>query len=229
MSKQTKFSTALMVSAFMMPVAANHATAQSPEADLAAIMEMWPGTYNNNNQIDEAIANGDDVWRLDGSGEGGYLNITSHYARVDLPAFGENVLYVEEYRDGVPDATYRQRIYTLWVDEEEQVVRVRFWNFKDRQKYVGAWQELSRIAELSPDELSALPGICDLRAERKGENYYLPMRGKDCAFGEQYFNYQVILRPDAFWYRDKIVKLEGDTVSMTAADFAYHTLDKISE
>lgn len=121
------------------------AQAESPlEQDLKQIMKWWPGTYSNDVQVaavEERMGEENftgEVWRIDDSGMGGYLNVTSHYARIDFPALGENVLYVEEYRDGDPRETYRQRIYKLSIDEEEQVIRVNLINFKDREKYIGA-------------------------------------------------------------------------------------------
>ena len=60
------------------------AKAQSPlEQDLAQIMAWWPGTYNNDEQVagvEERMGEENftgEVWRLDGSGMGGYLNVTS--------------------------------------------------------------------------------------------------------------------------------------------------------
>ena len=45
-------------------------------------------------------------------------------------------------------------------------------------------------------------------ATRRGLWYHLSMRDKDCVFGDQYFNYQVLLGEDSFWFRDKIGSLE---------------------
>ena len=139
------------------------AKAQSPlEQDLEQIMAWWPGTYNNDRQVagvEERMGEENftgEVWRLDGSGMGGYLNVTSHYIRLDAPAIGDNVLYVEEYRDGQPDETYRQRVYTLSVDEEEQVIRVNLATFNDREKYIGAYRDISMLDGVTRDDHRAL-------------------------------------------------------------------------
>ena len=140
------------------------ASAQSPlEQDLAQIMAWWPGAYNNDRQVAEVEARmGEEnftgeVWRIDNSGMGGYLNVTSHYIRLDAPAIGDNVLYVEEFRDGQPGETYRQRIYTLSVDDEEQVIRVNLATFKDREKYVGAYRDIALLDGLTAEEITFFP------------------------------------------------------------------------
>ena len=210
------------------------ATAQSPlEQDLAQIMAWWPGSYNNDTQVAEVEARmGEDnftgeVWRIDNSGMGGYLNVTSHYIRLDAPEIGENVLYVEEYRDGEPGETYRQRVYTLSVDEEEEVIRVNLANFKDREKYIGAYRDISMLDGITSDDLSPFPEICDLIAEQRGNRYHMRMRTNACAFGGQAFSYEAVITGDAFWFRDKIVRLEDDTIVMTMANFNFHKLDRV--
>lgn len=210
------------------------AEAQSPlEQDLAQIMAWWPGAYNNDRQVAEVEAQmGEEnftgeVWRLDGSGMGGYLNVTSHYMRLDAPEIGENVLYVEEYRDGQPGETYRQRVYTLSVDEEEQVIRVNLANFTDREKYIGAYSDISMLDGVTRDDLAPFPEICDLIVEQRGNRYHMRMRTNACAFGGQAFSYEAVITGDAFWFRDKIVRLEDDTVVMTMANFNFHKSDRV--
>ena len=210
------------------------ASAQSPlEQDLAQIMTWWPGTYNNDRQVAEIEARmGEEnftgeVWRIGGSGMGGYLNVTSHYIRLDAPAIGDNVLYVEEYRDGQPDETYRQRVYTLSVDEEEQVIRVNIANFSDREKYIGAHRDISMLDGVTPDDLAPFPGVCDLIVEQRGNRYHMAMRTNACAFGGQAFSYEAVITGDAFWFRDKIVRLEDDTIVMTMANFNFHKSDRV--
>lgn len=201
--------------------------AESIMSPVEEIMAWWPGDYNNDPQLQRLRAEGLPVWAEDGSGEGGHIEVTSHYRAVDLPAFGEHVLYVEELKHGKPDLIFRQRIYSFYEDDAGQL-RLTLWNFKDKQKYVGAWQNLELIAELTPDEMSALPAKCDLYIQPKENGkYHMPMNGRDCAFGENYFNYQVLLGPNSFWFRDKTVRLEDNELVSTAGNFTYHELDRI--
>lgn len=208
-------------------VSKNVLKSDTPEGQLVEIMEWWPGTYNNDQQIAKVEKEGKTVWRIDDTGKGGYLNIESHYIQVDLPEIGKNVLYVEEYRDHQPEETYRQRIYTLSVDETSKIVKVKMWPFKDKKKYIGAWKNPLILANLKADEISAYPDKCDLLVKKDGEVYEMYMNGKDCAFGDKYFNYQVRLSKDIFSYRDKIMVLSTDELVSTAADFTYHNLNRV--
>lgn len=200
---------------------------KSTKEQLQEIMRFWPGTYNNDKQIAEAKKQGKDVWLLDDTGKGGYLQITSHYIKLDLPSIAEHVLYVEEYRDHSPEETYRQRIYTLSVDEEADMVKVKMWPFKDKKKYIGAWKDPAMLAGLTTEEISAYPDFCDMHVKQVEGKYHMYMNEKDCAFGDKYFSYQVMLGKNMFSYRDKITILSTDSLVSTAADFAYHNLDRI--
>ncbi len=200
---------------------------QSLHKQITEIMSWWDGDYDNSAQISQLVSEGKAVWREDGSGKGGHIEVTSHYRPIELPQFGENVIYVEETKHGDPGNIFRQRIYTLSADQSAGVVRVKLWNFKDKKKYVGAWQNLGKISDLTPDEMFPLPDKCDLLVRRQENKYHMPMTNRDCAFGENYFNYQVLLGPDSFWFRDKIVRLEDDEIVETAGGFTYHQLEKI--
>lgn len=196
-------------------------------SDLALIMQWWSGDYNNNKQLASLMKEGRPVWKKDGSGKGGHIEVTSHYRPVELPAFGEHVIYVEETKHGESDNIFRQRIYTLTVDEEIDAVRVKLWYFNDKEKYVGAWQDLAKLNDLTPADMFPLQDGCDLIAQRKKNKIHMPMPDKDCVFGEKYFNYQVLLGPDSFWFRDRIMNVADDSVAESAGDFTYHELDRI--
>ena len=202
------------------------ASSAAAESDLEIIMEWWPGDYDNDTQIAGLEAGGKPIWRADDSGEGGHIQITSHYRKVNLPAFGDHVLYVEETKFGDPNALFRQRIYALSEDAESGQARVKLWYFNDKKRYVGAWRDLSKIAELTPDEMFPLPDTCDLMVTEQAGKLHMRMPDKQCVFGERYFDYQVLLGPDTFWFRDRIVRATDDVVLETAGNFTYHELDR---
>lgn len=201
---------------------------------LVEVMMWWNGTYNNDVQIKQLTEQGRPVWRAPENEDdekqrfGGNIEVTSHYRKVVLPDFGDNVLYVEETKHGDPSAMFRQRIYTLWQDEETGAVKLKLWYFKDREKYVGAYKDLSMIANITPDEFSPLPDNCDMTSHKHDDGkYHLTMPAKACVFGESYFDYQVIIGPDTFSFRDRIVRVKDDHVLSSAGNFSFHALDKI--
>ena len=197
------------------------------------VLNWWTGDYNNDAQIEFLKKDGVPIWQ-EGQTEnetgqtfGGFLPVHSYYRKVDMPAFGDRVLYLEELT--FKKNPYRQRIYTIIHDAEADKTRVKLWYFKDREKYLGAWNDLSMIKDLTPEDMSPLPDNCDLYIEQ-GDNGRLEMKmPKDaCKFGESIFDYQVSIGPDDFWFRDRIVDAESKVVKMTAGMFAYHKLDKVN-
>lgn len=200
----------------------------SAQEDLNRIMTWWNGDYNNDRQLAALAAAGKPIWRADDSGKGGHIEVTSHYRPIDLPAFGDNVIYVEETKHGVPDNIFRQRIYTVAIDRATNIIRVKLWYFKDKKKYVGAWRDLSRLNDLTPEMMSPLQDDCDLIIKKQGEKYHMPMADKACVFGDNYFSYQVLLGEDSFWFRDKINRVADDKTISMAGNYTYHELNKIN-
>lgn len=206
------------------------APASSPDAIADSVMAWWQGDYNNSAQIKALRQDGAPIWKQGQSEEGqtfgGHLPVQSHYRVVDMPAFGDRVLYLEEFT--FESDPYRQRIYTLNVDAETNEVRVKLWYFPDKTTYAGAWDNLDRISTLTPDDMSPLPDNCDLVVSEMDDGRLHMMMPKDqCQFGDSIFDYQVILSPNDFWFRDRIVDAGTMDVKMTAGSFTYHKLDKV--
>jgi len=155
-------------------------------------MNIWPGVYNNNQQIITQEKAGDAIWRGDAD-NGGWLNVHSHYIPINKPDIGDNLLYVEEYRDNDPSLAYRQRIYKLTVDSTGNG-RVVMCTFKDKKKYLGAYKDMSMLDSLTAADVGPYPPICDLIISKEDGKYRMKMNGKDCAFGDKYFNYDVLFK-----------------------------------
>jgi len=155
----------------------------------------------------------------------GWLQLTSHYIPIDKPDIGEHLLYVEEYRDGIVDSTYRQRIYKLHLDSTD-TKRVVMCTFKDKRKYVGACKNISLLDNLTADDISPYPEICDMIVTATADGYTMKMRDKMCEFGGRYFDYKVKLEDDKYFCKDRIVDAETDSVMMTVMDYQWHELDR---
>ncbi|GAB5486945.1 MAG: hypothetical protein Pars2KO_05150 [Parasphingorhabdus sp.] len=199
----------------------------SAQQDLNTIMQWWNGDYNNDRQLAALAAAGKPIWRADDTGKGGHIEVTSHYRPISLPEFGDHVVYVEETKHGDPENIFRQRIYTLSIDDADQV-RVKLWYFNDKKKYVGAWKDLSKLNGLTKKDMFPLQDDCDLLVKKQGDKYHMPMADKACVFGKNYFSYQVLLGKNSFWFRDKINAVADDSVVSMAGDYTYHELDKIN-
>lgn len=197
------------------------------QSDVQTIMTWWDGNYDNDKQIAALKVDGKPIWQKDVEGQtlGGHLPITSYYRPIDMPAFGENVIYVEEKTFGASGNPYRQRLYTVNYVPESNDITIKLWSFKDKKKYLGAWKDLSVIKDVKPEDMSPLPDNCDLYVSKTTDNRYY-MKMPDCVFGTKLFDYQVSLGEDSFWSRDRIANAETGIVEMSAGGFTYHKLDK---
>lgn len=197
----------------------------TPQEELQDIINSWAGVYNNDRQVKERSAAGDPVMSL-GTDNMGWLQLTSHYVPIENDSIGEHLLYVEEYRDGIVDSTYRQRIYKLQVDSTNSKIVVMC-TFKDKKKYVGACKDISMLSDLKLADISPYPAICDLIVTTTANGYTMKMDDKMCEFGGRYFDYKVKLEDNKYFCKDRIVNAETDSVMMTVMNYQWHELDRI--
>lgn len=214
---------ALLIVTTALPAAAEERTYTRTERELEYLMNIWPGDYDNREQMmfDADMGKPD----MD---SGGHVRIHSHVRRVDLPAFGEHVLYVQEYKHDDPDDIFRQRIYGLRADEDEQAVRITLYFLKDGKALLGAHQDASKLEGVTPDDAVALEG-CDVFVRRDGDWLSGAMKTKTCLFGEgdnrRYSDYQLRVRPGEYWFRDRIMSAATDEPVEQVADFTWHQLE----
>ncbi len=100
---------------------------------------------------------------------------------VTLPVFGENVFYIEEYRDGDPTQVIRQRIASFEIDPAENAIRMKLYFIKDDKAVRGAHHDSAKLSGLNKDNTYLLPG-CDVFWRRDGSVFKGAMKDKACAF-----------------------------------------------
>ncbi|MEE8305837.1 MAG: chromophore lyase CpcT/CpeT [Gammaproteobacteria bacterium] len=194
------------------------------ERELEYLVAIWPGDYDNREQLgfDASVGKKD----MD---SGGHLRVHSQIRRVEVPALGDYVLYVEEYKDNDPASIFRQRLYVLSADEEEKAVRLKLMFFKDGKSFLGAHNDTARLAGLANDSVSSLEG-CDVFIRRDGNWLAGSMKPKTCIFGEEdkrrYSDYQLRVAPGQYWFRDRTLNLATDQPMEQVADFSWHQLEQ---
>ncbi len=199
--------------------AAGHA---NPEEDLADFIAWFPGRYDSALQVLEQRAA-----RLDPS-ERNYRR-HSIFRRVELPAFGEFVYYAEQYRDGDPDAVYRQRIYVITIDPERDQLRLRVHIPPDTNALLGAYRDPVLLADLTPGDTTVWPG-CDLYWAREAERLVGRLDKGACSFESRRFGQRVfldeylMLSPDAIWFADRGLSAAGEYLFGMRGDAPTHAL-----
>jgi hypothetical protein len=190
-------------------LAAAGAAAGTLEADLELMLSWFEGEFDNHLQF---LADQEDP------PEQPHEWIHSIFTRVELPAFGEHVFYVEQYTDGDPTKIYRNRIYTFVADDENEAIKLAIYSFADPAAFAGAHLEPAKLEGLTPGQLRTVPG-CEVFWRRDGETRFIGyMEDGACRVDSPRLGTTIIidddlvLTPDEIWIGDRATDVEGNWV-----------------
>lgn len=128
------------------------------------IAELLPGAYDNREQV-----------YFDQRGgvpkEKQHNRMHEIVARVDLPAFGPFVFFIQDSRDNKLDAPTRLRLYTFSTDKADpDRVRMRIWQLDDVARYRDAHKNPAVLADLAPATTRFAEG-CDVFWKREAGQF----------------------------------------------------------
>lgn len=222
---------ALIVS--MYALSASALSEQDLQVQLDLLMSWWPGDYDNNEQIVRQSGGG-----LSAPVYEPHFRLHAIYRRVEIPALGNHVLYVEEYKNNEPENLYRIRLYSLGIDTESGAIRVKLHAFPDQMNWIGAHQHPERLGALNRQQLRAFSDACDVLLNYEGGQFTGGMQRRACrmrseqgaAEKDAYFDYDVAIGEDYYWFRDRSLRLADDTLVWQLAPGSddYFALDKAS-
>jgi hypothetical protein len=147
------------------------------EKDLGVLLAWFPGRWDNDLQVFFAK----DLKTPEAER---HNRIHSIFRLVDLPAFGKNVFYVEQYADNDPAKIYRQRIYRFSVDPAEDAIRLDILIPKEPAKLVGAWRDPGKLSGLTPEQTTTYPG-CAVYWRRQNNQFIGAMKPGACRVTSQ--------------------------------------------
>jgi CpeT protein len=134
-----------------------------------------------------------------------FFEIQVETCRVEVPALGARVLYIEQAQLAALDQPYRQRLYVLEAGEDPatQVVS-RVFEFKTASKYIGlCGKEPAPVISAAQTEEKA---GCAVRMAWDGAQFVGGTVGKGCPSalsGATYATSEVTLRADGFTSWDR--------------------------
>ncbi len=164
------------------PIAAAAHGEYDLKAQLATLLQWWPGEYDNHEQIVRQSGGG-----LSPATDTPFYRVHSRYERVTGSPLGENVLSVVDYRDDDPGKVLRSRTYVLSVDTTARALRVAQY----MPKSAGG-------AELVP-----LGAQCDLLLNFVGGQFEGALADKACKVGGKPVEYGVVVGPRYTWFRER--------------------------
>lgn len=183
------------------------AFAQNLSSDLQAMMKLFEGEFDNYAQVWE---------EKEQKAQFPHEHIHSIFARVNLPAVGDQVFYVKQYMDGDPNKIYRTRLYSFVPNEKENAIELRIYTFPDEKAVNDAHLEPAKLAGLTTDKLKATPG-CEVYWQRDGEAFRGYMK-PTCRVNSQRLGKTIVitdnlkLTTDEIWINDQAKDEQGGYV-----------------
>lgn len=212
----------LGVAAFASPAFAQESrpSAQAVlERDFGQFLEWFEGRFDNDRQVffepELGVAEPDRHER-----------IHSIFRRVDLPAFGAHVFYVEQYLNGDPAQIYRQRLYVMSVDAGRGAIRLAIHIPRQPEGLAGAHLDPTLLARLTPADMTTYPG-CDVFWRRQENQFVGSMDEGACRIVSSrsgrtlIVSDDLVLSADGIWINDRAVDEQGAYVYGNLAGVAH--------
>lgn len=169
--------------------------------DLVKFVEWFEGDFDNDSQL-WYEARGD--WT--GSEEEKHNRLHVTHKKIELPALGENVFYVEEYIDDDPEQIIRQRLVSFESGRELGGILMSLYFLKDAPKYLLKDQSPDSFKAIASDDYFGVDG-CDVLIKRQGDQFFGQMLDKQCQFGEdekrRYSVHEFFLSESKYWRKDQ--------------------------
>jgi hypothetical protein len=180
------------------------------EQDAGRLALMWDGAYDNANQINEQ-----ERYKIPEAGWESRRHKV--FKRVDLPAFGPNVTYVEQYLGEPPTSVYRQRIYVHRADPVNNRIITDIYAFKgkDAEKALGAHKDPAKLKGFSPANMDKLPDGCAVFWKASGDSFDGVQTAETCHYtppgmGEKIrLSDRILLTPGALVTNTKMMRDDG--------------------
>ena len=173
--------------------------------DLIILTDWFEGEFDNSEQLwfeNFEAAGVPEEERAD--------RLHTTHIRIDLPEFGENVFYVEEYAENDPSEIIRQRLVTFESDLEEHAIRMKQGFFKGGDRFYGG----KNLDAITLADVSFLD-TCDVFWKRRAGQYEGKMKPKKCVFGEgekrRYSVHDLTLSETKYWRTDSTYLVSDDS------------------
>lgn len=195
-----------MLAIAMLLTAAVPAAALSPDEQIAAIAQQWTGSFDNRRQVAATLSMG-------GPQTPERTTELRSVTVEPLPEgpFAGPALLLQEVRGSRPDVAHRQRVHVLRWDAEAGAVRVEQHFFKEGPTYDRKPKTVDAVAKLSAAAFDHI-ARCDLflRWDPATQRFAGGMAPRACVYehpkgGEVYAEFDMLLWPGDYWYRDRSV------------------------
>lgn len=195
------YSTLLVFTLLISSIDLSAQTSNPYARDLVQFVDWFEGEFDNDSQL----------WyeaRGDWTGEEAEKHDRLHaiHKRIELPALGEHVFYVEEFIHDDPAQVIRQRLISFESGREQQGILMKIYFLKDGKQYLLSNQDDDSFQVLTEDNYFEVDG-CDVIIKRQGGQFFGQMHDKQCQYGEgterRYSVHEFFLSESKYWRKDQ--------------------------
>lgn len=137
------------------------------------VIDRFEGQY-------QGTINGASIGRADD----GTLLLHTFVHRIDAPAFGDAVVYMEQRYGGPEGVINRQRVFTF--EQDGEAVLTTAYDFTDGAKYARTDAVPERLTGVNPQDLYSFPAGCRIRWSNDNGVYVGAVSRQDCAIESRF-------------------------------------------
>lgn len=211
----------LLASTSLLLSASGHTQDASIQAeDLNTLASWLEGHFDNSQQLLD-----DEHRGVAAANRHGRIDMI--FSRVSLPQFGPVTFYSQQYSGGDPGRVFRQAIYAIRPHADGRRLDMTIHLLLDRDKYMDAHLDASKLSQIDPEDLKTLPPECVFRWERRIGQFYGEIGKGDCKIVSPRSGNELILldefylRDGELWFRDQGTDHEGNHAYGNIAGIPY--------
>lgn len=205
-----------------------------PPVEQSATIEKfatwWVGSFSNERQI-----NTDRIQNEPDYPESVRLLRNIRVQRLNAPAIGPLVLYLEEIKTDQPDKAHRQRVMTFNWKADTGEIEVEQLFFSTELAYDRHFIAASDVEKMKRADFTRERG-CDLffTWDNVRQRFKGGMRARACQYdhptsGPVYAEFDMILDANRLWYRDRSIKRGDGTIRGEIDGFSWLRFDRLAD
>ena len=221
-----------IVSAAVLSIITASLSAAEPTPGAAKIERFaayWTGAFSNERQVAAERYSLDPDYP-----EASRLTRDIRVYRLDAPAIGTTVLYLEEVKMDQPEKAHRQRVMTFLWHADRAEIEVQQLFFSTELAYDRPFLPPEAVRQMRREDFAEVPG-CNLFFvwDEALERFKGGMRPRQCEYehpgsGLVYAEFDMILDRHRLWYRDRSIKIPDGAIRGEIDGFSWLRFDRLS-
>lgn len=199
---------------FVLLTCPSHAAtlAEHLAASRSVLLSWVAGEFSNERQVREGTNALADAPTIDAAAPDLLFPV---FKRIDVPAIGNHVVYLQ-WPMGAPDGKLqRQRIWVFEENPPRNAVTMKFFTLKEPDKWLNAHLDPAKVRNMTVADVIPYPPPCDLPFRRHGDVFIGEIPKGECKIVSQqskttmFINARIVVGKDSVWYDEPGVREDG--------------------